>query len=82
MVLSDADAIPDYLTDYTAAGLHVMARDEEGWCVAIDGARMQCSIYDSRPQICRRFEMGGPYCQEVRADYSDRRARGIPLTLY
>jgi uncharacterized protein len=82
VVLSDADAIPDYLTDYTAAGLHVMARDEEGWCVAIDGARMQCSIYDSRPEVCRRFAMGGPYCQEVRADYSDRRARGIPLTLY
>ena len=82
VVLSDTDAIPDYLTAYTDAGLHVMARDEEGWCVAIDGARMRCSIYDTRPAICRRFVMDGPYCREVRADYSDRRARGIPLTLY
>jgi Fe-S-cluster containining protein len=43
---------------------------------------MCCSIYDTRPAICRRFVMDGPYCREVRADYSDRRARGIPLTLY
>ena len=82
VVLSDADAIPDYLTDYTAAGLHVMARDEEGWCVAIDGARMQCSIYETRPQVCRRFVMSGPYCNDIQADYRDRNARGIPLQLY
>lgn len=82
VVLDDTDAIPEYLTDTTAAGLHVMARDEEGWCVAIDSARMRCSIYDSRPAVCRRFAMDGPYCREVRADYTDRRARGIPLTLY
>ena len=59
-----------------------MARDEEGWCVALDGARMRCSIYDTRPQVCRRFVMAGPYCTEVRADYRDRNARGIPLQLY
>ena len=82
VVLGTDDDIPERLTDYTAAGLHVMARDEEGWCVAIDAARMCCSIYESRPEVCRRFAMGGPYCREVRADYADRRARGIPLTLY
>jgi Fe-S-cluster containining protein len=43
---------------------------------------MCCSIYDSRPEICRKFVMAGPYCRDVRADYADRRARGIPLTLY
>jgi hypothetical protein len=26
--------------------------------------------------------MGGPYCVEVREDYADRRARGIPLVMY
>jgi len=35
-----------------------------------------------RPTICRQFAMGGPYCQEVRADYADHRARGIALTEY
>lgn len=82
VVLQSEDRIPPRFTTYTEAGLHVMDRDEEGWCVAIDGARMQCSIYEIRPQICRRFVMAGPYCREVRADYSDRNTRGIPLQLY
>lgn len=82
VVLQSEDRIPPRFTTHTAAGLHVMDRDQEGWCVAIDAARMQCSIYDIRPEICRRFVMAGPYCREVRADYSDRNARGIPLQLY
>ena len=76
------DVVAAHLTTHTASGLRVMARDEEGWCVALDGARMCCSIYESRPTVCRRFVMGGPYCQDVRADYRDRRERGIPLVLY
>jgi Fe-S-cluster containining protein len=82
VVVQPEDRIPAHLTTVTAAGLEVMARDEEGWCVAVDGARMQCSIYETRPQVCRRFAMSGPYCREIRADYSDRNARGIPLVMY
>ncbi|HEV8693564.1 MAG TPA: YkgJ family cysteine cluster protein, partial [Lysobacter sp.] len=36
VVLLPGDNVPEYLTTRTDAGLHVMARDEEGWCVAID----------------------------------------------
>ena len=82
VVLQPEDRIPEHYTTRTDAGLHVMARDAEGWCVAIDGARIQCSIYDSRPQVCRRFVMSGPYCREVQADYRDRIQRGIPLQIY
>ncbi len=82
VVLQPGDDVPARFTDVTADGLPVMARDEEGWCVAVDAARMCCGIYDSRPEVCRRFAMGGPYCREVRADYSDRARRGIPLALY
>jgi uncharacterized protein len=82
VVLQPEDHIPARFTATTDRGLRVMARDEEGWCVAVDAARMCCSIYESRPQVCRRFVMSGPYCREVRADYSDRVARGIPLALY
>lgn len=82
VVLQPEDRIPAHLATYTAAGLHVMARDTEGWCVAIDAAHMRCSIYDTRPDVCRRFVMSGAYCRDVRADYQDRTARGIPLTLY
>ena len=82
VVLLPCDEVPEHLTTTTEAGLHVMARDEEGWCVGIDHNRMCCSIYANRPAICRKFRMAGPYCREVRADYADRRARGIALTLY
>ncbi|HRN62352.1 MAG TPA: YkgJ family cysteine cluster protein [Luteimonas sp.] len=82
VVLQPEDRIPSHYTDTTAAGLNVMARDAEGWCVAVDAARMSCSIYEVRPQVCRRFVMAGPYCREIRADYSERNARGIPLRLY
>lgn len=82
VVVQPDDRIPAHYTTHTAAGLEVMARDAEGWCVALDGARMQCSIYETRPQVCRRFAMSGPYCNALRADYRDRTARGIPLVMY
>jgi Fe-S-cluster containining protein len=82
VVLMPEDDVPFRFTTVTEHGVTVMARDEDGWCVAIDQARMCCSIYEQRPQICRKFAMGGPYCLEVRADYHDRASRGIPLTLY
>lgn len=82
VLLQPGDDVPPRFTDVTDAGLAVMARDEEGWCVAIDAARMRCSIYDSRPDVCRRFAMDGPDCREIRADYNRRGARGIPLVMY
>ncbi len=82
VMVDPSDRIPQHLTSVTPQGWHVMARDEEGWCVALDSARMCCSIYETRPAICRRFVMSGPYCRDVRATYADQRQRGIPLTLY
>lgn len=82
VVLAPEDDVAGHLTTRTPAGLHVMARDDEGWCVALDAARMCCSIYETRPEVCRRFRMAGPYCREVRADHADRNARGIPLAMY
>jgi len=76
------DDVPPRFTAYNDHGVEVMARDEDGWCVAIDQGRMCCSIYDVRPAICRKFEMDGPSCQQVRADCADRNARGILLQLY
>ena len=67
VVLQPEDRVPLHMTT-TQDGLHVMARDEEGWCVALDSARMCCSCYETRPEVCRRFAMAGPYCLEVRAD--------------
>lgn len=81
VVLLPGDSVPGHLTARTREGLHVMDRDDDGWCVAIDAARMCCSIYDTRPAICRRFAMGGPYCVDVRAEYASHYPRAIPSTL-
>jgi Fe-S-cluster containining protein len=81
VVVQPEDGIPGHLLEQRD-GLTVMARDEEGWCVALDSAHMCCSIYESRPTVCRRFVMDGPYCHSVRADYSARRAIGIELIAY
>lgn len=80
VVLPD-DVVPRHLTTVTDEGLPVMARDEDGWCVAIDSARMCCSIYELRPQICRKFTMNGPYCQAVREDHTRFYPRDIALSL-
>lgn len=81
VVVMPEDRIPRHLTTDTAQGLEVMARDEEGWCVAVDHARMCCSIYEKRPAICRKFAMGSPYCRDERATYREQMLRGIPLVL-
>jgi len=74
--------VPRHLIVRNAQGVEVMARDEDGWCAAVDPQRLCCSIYADRPAICRKFAMGGPYCLDIRATYRDQRLRGIPLTLY
>lgn len=77
VVLQPDDDIPAQLTTHLADGLHVMARAEDGWCVALDRTHMNCSIYASRPAICRRFVMGGAYCNAIRT----RRPRSIDITV-
>lgn len=37
------------------------------------GERCSCSIYATRPEICRRFRVGSPMCQDA------RRAAGLDL---
>ncbi|NZA27096.1 YkgJ family cysteine cluster protein [Luteimonas sp. SJ-92] len=82
VVLDPDDRVPGHLTARTERGLPVMARDEEGWCVAVDPLRMCCTIYDQRPAVCRKFAMGGPYCREIRTTHHAQLRRGIPLTMY
>jgi Fe-S-cluster containining protein len=81
VVLTEKDAVPAHLTVRLPSGLHVMDKDEDGWCVALDGQQMNCRIYDSRPAICRSFVMGGPYCRAERAAQARSNTRGIALQL-
>jgi len=75
------DDVPRHLVERDIHGLDVMARDEEGWCVAVDHQHMRCGIYEHRPGICRKFAMGGAYCRDERASYQEQVSRGIPLTV-
>lgn len=81
VVVMPEDLVPRHLVDRNPQGLDVMARGEDGWCIAVDHTRMCCSIYDQRPGICRKFAMGSAYCREVRADYREQALKGIPFTL-
>ena len=81
VVVMPEDIVPRHLVERTAQGLDVMAHDEDGWCVAIDHTRMCCSIYDERPEICRKFAMGSAYCRSEREAYSHRNDREIPIVI-
>lgn len=82
VVVMPDDDVPRHLVERSPQGLEVMARDEEGWCLAVDHARMCCGIYAQRPAICRKFAMGSAYCRDERATYRERMAQGLPLTMY
>jgi uncharacterized protein len=73
------DNVPRHLVDRTPEGLEVMARGEDGWCIALDHSDMSCRIYSQRPGVCRKFAMGGPYCRAERADYREETLRAIPI---
>lgn len=81
VVLGGGDAVPAHLTTRLPGGLYVMAKDEDGWCVALDGQQMKCRIYDSRPAVCRSFVMGGPYCRSERDEHARQNHRTIALQL-
>ncbi|WP_137191673.1 YkgJ family cysteine cluster protein [Stenotrophomonas rhizophila] len=74
------DNVPSYLLDTDEAGRTVMARNDEGWCAAIDPYHLRCTIYSQRPAICRQFDMGGDDCRLVRQDY--RRQQNDLSTLF
>lgn len=69
VLLMPGDRIDPRLVDIDERGLHRMAKDEDGWCVALDRNTMGCSIYQQRPSICRDFAMGGPHCRDERASW-------------
>ncbi len=81
VVVMPEDIVPRHFVERTSHGLEVMARDEDGWCVALDSKNMCCSIYDQRPGICRKFAMGSAYCRDERKTYREHMLRGIPLVM-
>lgn len=79
VVLMPEDSIPARLTDRDELGLEVMARGEEGWCVALNLDSMRCTIYERRPTICREFAMGAPDCRQERDAWFGTGGADAPL---
>ena len=61
------DDPPAHFVDLDEDGQEIMAKSDDGWCIALDRQRMCCSIYERRPFVCREFAMGGGDCLEERA---------------
>lgn len=81
VVVTATDKVPAHLLERTLTGLDVMARGQDGWCRALDRGSMRCSIYEQRPDGCRRFVMGGGYCRSAIEAYARAPVRRIPLRL-
>ncbi|MDA3903010.1 MAG: YkgJ family cysteine cluster protein [Desulfuromusa sp.] len=65
-MLFDDPEVPDYLVEIDPRGERNMARLADGWCSALDRETMLCTIYETRPWICREFEMGEDECISAR----------------
>ncbi|MDB5988037.1 MAG: putative Fe-S oxidoreductase [Nevskia sp.] len=69
VVLLPGDKVPAQFVDQDERGMAVMAKGDDGWCVAMDANSMRCTIYQQRPTICRDFAMGGAACREERISW-------------
>lgn len=63
VVLDDADQVAEHLVIRGGNGVTTMAHGTDGWCIALDRDNKCCSIYSTRPAVCRKFAMGGGYCR-------------------
>lgn len=81
VIVMPEDEVPRGYVAIDDHGLEVMARSEDGWCVALDHQRMCCSIYELRPDACRRFTMGAGYCRDERKAYESHYPAFVPHVL-
>ena len=69
VLLMPEDSPPKALIVVDEHGLSVLAKDDDGWCVALDRETFRCTIYEQRPQVCRDFREGGSDCRAERAQW-------------
>ena len=67
MLISDT-GVPEAHILRNEWGQETMLRLEDGWCSAVDRETFLCTIYESRPLICREFEMGSYECINERLE--------------
>lgn len=71
MELRSGDRVPeDFVVEH--GGVRCMDQHGNGACVALDPATHLCTIYDSRPEVCRLFARGEALCRRILAKSADR----------
>jgi uncharacterized protein len=81
VILLPGDSVPAWLTDRDEHGMELMAKANDGWCVALDRTSMRCTIYARRPFVCAEFAMGGSSCSDERDAWYGNRPSAIPVTV-
>lgn len=79
VLLLPGDSVPLWAQDQDEHGLDIVAKADDGWCVALDRQTMRCTIYARRPQICADFAMGGSGCRDEREAWSGPAKPSIPI---
>ncbi|MGQ0802124.1 MAG: YkgJ family cysteine cluster protein [Pseudomarimonas sp.] len=72
VVLTADDRVPARFIAVQTQGPDQLLKLADGWCAALDRSSMRCSIYEQRPQTCRKFAMGGAYCMDERQRWAGR----------
>jgi uncharacterized protein len=58
------DDVPEHLV-VEHDGIRCMDQGGDGACVALDPVTRLCTIYESRPQVCRDFNRGESLCRRA-----------------
>jgi uncharacterized protein len=66
LLLTDT-GVPDHFIKIDQWGGRTMARQDDGWCAALNRNTLMCMIYEKRPLVCREFTMGSTDCIEERS---------------
>jgi Fe-S-cluster containining protein len=73
VMLLPGDRVPAWLVVRDEHGAETLAKEEDGWCAALDPNSFRCTIYADRPAVCRKFAMGGPSCRDERRKWFGNR---------
>ena len=68
-LISGVDDVPEGLV-VEHDGVRCMEQRGDGACVALDPVSLLCTIYERRPDTCRRLERAGSLCRMAVARYA------------
>lgn len=68
MIITDT-GVPQHHIQVDEHGGETMRQLDDGLCSALDRDTMMCTIYNSRPWVCRVFEMGSYECIVERKEH-------------